>query len=91
MKIVRRLEVSKRTLKVAGAIALVALAVGGAYMFAVRQAWIRYNKYDRREKGTLMVGDAVPDLALVAYDGSPVRLAGLWAEKPLVLVFGSCT
>ena len=86
-----RLKVSKRALKVTAAVALIALAGGGAYMYAVRQAWIRYNKYDRREKGTLQVGDAVPDLTLVAYDGSPVRLAGLWAEKPLVLVFGSCT
>jgi len=83
--------VSRRVRLWAAALTLIAAAGGGAYMYAVREAWIRYNKYDRREKGTLRVGDAVPDLALVAYDGSPVRLAGLWGEKPLVLVFGSCT
>jgi hypothetical protein len=57
----------------------------------VRHGWLRYNKYDRREQGTIRVGDHAPDLALAGYDGATVRLAGLWAEKPLVLVFGSCT
>jgi hypothetical protein len=83
--------VTKRTLKWTAVVVAIALAGGGAYMYAVREGWIRYNKYDRREKGSIKVGDPAPDLALVAYDGSPVRLAGLWAEKPLVLVFGSCT
>jgi hypothetical protein len=73
-----------------------ALAVVGAgalysYYFAVREGWLRYNKYDRREQGTIRVGDHAPDLALAGYDGATVRLARLWAEKPLVLVFGSCT
>jgi hypothetical protein len=76
---------------IVASIALVAVALGGAYYFAVRQGWLRYNKYDRREQGTIRVGDHAPDLALAGYDGATVRLAGLWAEKPLVLVFGSCT
>jgi hypothetical protein len=76
---------------VVASVALAAVALGGAYYFAVRQGWLRYNKYDRREQGTIRVGDHAPDLALAGYDGATVRLAGLWAEKPLVLVFGSCT
>jgi hypothetical protein len=68
-----------------------ALALGGAYYLAVRQGWLRYNKYDRREQGSIRVGDYAPNLALAGYDGSTVRLGRLWAEKPLVLVFGSCT
>jgi hypothetical protein len=76
---------------IVASVALAAVALGGAYYFAVRQGWLRYNKYDRREQGTIRVGDHAPDLALAGYDGATVRLAGLWAEKPLVLVFGSCT
>jgi len=80
-----------RAMVIVGSVALAAVALGGAYYFAVRQGWLRYNKYDRREQGTIRVGDHAPDLALAGYDGATVRLAGLWAEKPLVLVFGSCT
>jgi hypothetical protein len=82
---------SNKVVVAAAALALTALAAAGAYMLAVRQGWLRYNKYDRREQGTIRVGDHAPDLALAGYDGATVRLAGLWAEKPLVLVFGSCT
>jgi hypothetical protein len=80
-----------KALAIVGVFALGAVALGGAYYLAVRQGWLRYNKYDRREQGTIRVGDHAPDLALAGYDGATVRLAGLWAEKPLVLVFGSCT
>ena len=76
---------------VAAALALTALAAAGAYMLAVRQGWLRYNKYDRREQGSIRVGDHAPNLALAGYDGQAVRLGRLWADKPLVLVFGSCT
>jgi len=73
-------------------VALTAAAVGGGgYMLAVRRGWIKYNKYDRREEGSIRVGDYAPNLALAGYDGSTMRLGRLWAEKPLVLVFGSCT
>lgn len=82
----------RRTILIAAA-ALVAVGAAGygAWMLAVRQAWIRYNKYDRREEGTIRVGDYAPNLALAGYDGAAVRLASLWKDKPLVLVFGSCT
>jgi len=76
---------------VAAALALTALAAAGAYMLAVRQGWLRYNEYDRREQGSIRVGDHAPNLALAGYDGQAVRLGRLWADKPLVLVFGSCT
>jgi hypothetical protein len=80
-----------RGLAIAAGVALGAVALGGAYYLAIRQGWLRYNEYDRREQGTIRVGDHAPDLALAAYDGSTVRLGPLWADKPLVLVFGSCT
>ena len=72
---------------------LVVLAAAGffGYMQLVKKGYIRYNKYDRREKGTLEVGHVAPDLALTMYDGSPVRLSELWKAKPVFLVFGSCT
>jgi hypothetical protein len=63
----------------------------GGYYLLVREGILRYNKYDRRERGTLRVGDAAPDLTLAGYDGSTVRLSELWRAKPVVLVFGSCT
>jgi hypothetical protein len=80
-----------KALVIAGSVALAAASAYFGYYFAVREGWLRYNKYDRREQGTIRVGDHAPDLALAAYDGSTVRLGSLWAEKPLVLVFGSCT
>jgi hypothetical protein len=80
-----------KALAIVGVFALGAVALGGAYYLAVRQGWLRYNKYDRREQGTIRLGDHAPDLALAGYDGATVHLATLWAEKPLVLVFGSCT
>ena len=83
---------SRKTTVIAGA-ALLPIAAGAyvAYMFAVRRAWLKYNEYDRREEGSIRVGDYAPSLALAGYDGATVRLASLWTDKPLVLVFGSCT
>jgi hypothetical protein len=76
---------------VAAGLAVIGLGFAG-YMYAVRKAWIKYNKYDRRVEGRLRVGDAAPDLDLIMYDGSPARLSSLWGDgKPLFLVFGSCT
>jgi len=47
----------------------------------------RYRREDR-----LHVGDLVPRLEAVRLeDGSPVNLADLVADRPLVLVFGSFT
>jgi hypothetical protein len=78
---------------VLGAALLVVLGGGGffGWMTLVRHGVLRYNKWDRREKGTLRVGDQAPDLQLAAYDGSTLRLGSLWEEKPVVLFFGSCT
>jgi hypothetical protein len=78
-------------------LAAVAAAAGlfaagfGLYYVLVREGVIRYNKYDRRERGTLQKGDAAPDLTLAGYATESVQLSELWRERPVVLVFGSCT
>ena len=76
-----------------GAAALLVLGVGGffGYMQLVKSGYLRYNKYDRRERGSLQEGGPAADVALTMYDGSPQRLSWLWERKPLFLVFGSCT
>ena len=70
-------------------------AVGGlgffGYMKLVEGAWIKYNKWDRRERGSLRVGQQAPDLELPLLDQGSVRLSELWRERPVFLVFGSCT
>jgi len=74
--------------------ALAALAGAGGlagYRGLVRLGVLRYNRWDRRERGRLRMGDSAPDLALPRYDGGLVQLSQLWGEKPVVLVFGSCT
>jgi len=69
--------------------------LGGAGFFTwyqlVKAGVLRYNKYDRRERGSLVVGASAPDLELTMYDGSRVRLSKLWETRPVFLVFGSCT
>jgi hypothetical protein len=76
-----------------GALAVVGVSAAGffVYMKLVEHGFIRYNKWDRRVRGTLRAGDQAPDLELVRYDGSHLRLSSLWGKKPVVLVFGSCT
>lgn len=69
--------------------------VGGlgfyGYMKLVEAGWLKYNKWDRRAEGTLRVGQPATDLELpLLYEGS-VRLSELWRERPVFLVFGSCT
>ena len=76
------------------AAAVVVAALGLSFLGwkkAVELGYLRYNKWDRRVRGTLRPGDPAPDVALTRYDGTPMRLATVWAEKPAVLVFGSCT
>jgi hypothetical protein len=90
VEVARRVPWRKALLAAATAGVLAAAGMGGYYLL-VREGYVRYNKYDRRERGTLKVGDAAPDLALAAYDGSTVRLSELWRERPVLLVFGSCT
>jgi hypothetical protein len=73
-------------------VVLAAVAASGVgYMKLVEKGFLRYNKWDRRIRGSLRVGDPAPDLELRRYDGSPLRLSSLWGKKPVVLVFGSCT
>ena len=49
-------------------------------------------RYDQRQEGRLRVGDAAPDVELVATDGARrVRIRDSVGGKPLVLVFGSYT
>ncbi len=74
------------------AVAIVAVAGFFAYWKALEHGLIRYNQYDIRSEGMLEEGDLAPDLELASVDGSGAkRLSELWAEKPLVLVFGSYT
>jgi hypothetical protein len=43
-------------------------------------------------KGSLKVGDPAPDFTVQTLDSrTPVKLASLWGDKPVVLVFGSFT
>ena len=49
-------------------------------------------RYDQRKEGSHRVGDAAPDVELVALDGTRrLRLKDSVGEKPLILVFGSFT
>jgi len=81
----------RRRLVMAG-LALGVLAAGGvAYVLLVREGVLRYNRYDRRERGLLREGDQAPDLEVAMYDGSRLRLSELWRARPALLVFGSCT
>ena len=48
--------------------------------------------WSRARNGTVEVGDAAPSLSVNKLeDKSPVDLGSLWADKPVVLVFGSYT
>ena len=81
----------KKALIIAGAV-LVVLAAGGLTYYQLLKAGIvHYGRYDHRDRGSLRVGAPAPDLDLTMYDGSPVRLSRLWSERPVFLVFGSCT
>ncbi len=80
-----------RILAWALAVVAVVVASGFTYFKLIEKGYIRYNKWDRRIRGTLRVGDPAPDLELRRYDGSSLRLSSLWGRKPVVLVFGSCT
>lgn len=83
--------VRRKLLIGAGITVLVVLAGGLGYYQLVKAGILRYNKYDRRERGLLEPGAQAPDLALARFEGGTVRLSELWADKPVLLVFGSCT
>lgn len=76
-------------------VALAVAALGGlgffAYMKLVKAGVLRYNKWDRRERGSLKVGAQVPDLPITMFDGTTTRLSEIWRTKPVFLIFGSCT
>jgi hypothetical protein len=56
------------------------------FLFPFETMWI-----DAR-KGVLNTGAPAPDFTVQTLDTrTPVRLASLWAQKPVVLVFGSYT
>ena len=76
-----------------GAAVLVVAGLGGwGYFEAMKRAWIRINEYDIRTEGSLQVGDLAPDVELLTMDGGGTRrISELYAEKPLVLTFGSYT
>ncbi len=76
-----------------GAVVLIVLALGGwGYFEATKRAWIRINEYDIRTEGSLQVGDLAPDVELLTTErGETRRISELYAEKPLVLTFGSYT
>lgn len=62
-----------------------------AYTKLLEGAWIRYNQWDRRERGALRAGQPAPDLELPLLDAGSLRLSELWRARPVFLVFGSCT
>lgn len=72
-------------------LAVLGVACFYGYFQLVKAGVLRYNEYDRREKGKLKVGDATPDLTLPRYEGGEVKLSELWRARPVVLIFGSCT
>jgi hypothetical protein len=74
---------------------VLALALGGVAFVLARigpRNVIGMLRYDQRQEGKLHPGDLAPDVTLVALDGqTPLALANLVGEKPVVLVFGSFT
>ncbi len=79
--------------KVLLGLALLGLLFVGAAVWKIGpKNLIGMARYDQRREGDLKVGDAAPDIALVALDGkSEVRLRDHMGSKPLVLIFGSYT
>jgi len=80
----------KKILLGVGLLALAVVAYG-VISFGPKNV-IGMLRYDQREEGKLKVGDAAPDVSLLALDGTtPVPLKDSFGGKPLVLVFGSFT
>ena len=71
---------------------LVVAAVGYAVVSFGPKNIIGMLRYDQREEGKLKVGDAAPNVELLALDGTtPVHLKESLGGKPTILVFGSFT
>ncbi|MEP6801840.1 MAG: hypothetical protein ABJC07_07880 [Acidobacteriota bacterium] len=83
-----------RTWKKAGIVSGLVVAAAGAAAVGVvgPRNVMGMLRYDKREQGRLKVGDAAPDVTLIALDGAtPVRISEKIGPHPLVLVFGSYT
>lgn len=82
-----------RTKKALVAVAALLLAGGAAFVgWMGPRNVIGMLRYDQREEGRLEVGDAAPDVELVALtEGRREKLSAYIGEKPLVLIFGSFT
>jgi hypothetical protein len=77
---------------VIGALAILAVTVAVVVFRIGPRNILGMIRYDQRKEGSLRVGDAAPDVELVALDGARrLRLKDSVGEKPLVLVFGSYT
>ena len=59
---------------------------GGPSHPLAAQTMARYTTPDR-----LQAGDPVPPLELSKLEGGTVRLDQIGGDRPLVLIFGSCT
>jgi hypothetical protein len=82
----------RKVLVVSAATVAVLAVAGAAYYELLREGFVHYGKYDRRDRGSLKVGAQAPDLDLTMYDGTPLRLSQLWdGPQPVFVVFGSCT
>ena len=86
-----------RILRLAALAALctVSLAVAGpeAGSGSDRDSWADFKEdlLKRFPNMTPRVGDLALDHTGIDLDGNPVHLAELWARKPVVLEFGTCT
>ncbi len=77
---------------VIGVLAILAVAVAVVAFRIGSRNILGMIRYDQRKEGSLRVGDAAPDVELVATDGARrVRIQDSVGGKPLVLVFGSYT
>jgi len=74
-----------------GVVVLVAAAFVPTRLYLVRKGYLKYNEWDRRDRGQLKEGRPAPDVTLARYEGGTVQISRLWGERPLFLVFGSCT
>ena len=85
-----------RTIRTVVVVLVLAGVSYGAFRFgrfqAMKRGLIRINEYDTRVQGKLRKGDVAPDLELARLDGAgSVKFSQLYAERPLVLFFGSYT
>jgi hypothetical protein len=86
------MTVKKKLVLAAAAVGGLALAAGIAMVVMIGpRNVIGMLRYDQREEGRYVVGDAAPDVGLLTLEGTPVRLAQHFGERPTVIVFGSFT